>query len=132
MILLVQSSFWFRFRCIIQFLPLWSVNDRAEAEFKIVVAKYYSNNYVSPANVSLDIGFSEIDLLLLEFFNLCCRKYEIVAIKSLTSGQCCVTFFPCLFNTRQENITKATAANNTPAPDKIIPQILKYLKQALH
>ena len=36
-----ESSFWFRFPFIIQFLPLWSMDDKAEAEPKIVLAKYY-------------------------------------------------------------------------------------------
>ena len=33
-----DSYFEFRFRSII---PLWSMDDRAEAEFKIAVAKYH-------------------------------------------------------------------------------------------
>ena len=34
MIVLVESSFWLRFRSTIQFLPLWSMDDKAEAEPK--------------------------------------------------------------------------------------------------
>ena len=33
---LVKSKFWFRFRLFIQFLPLWSMNDKAEAEQKLL------------------------------------------------------------------------------------------------
>ena len=40
-IVLSESSFWFRFRSVIQFLPLWSMDDKAEAELKTVFAKYY-------------------------------------------------------------------------------------------
>ena len=36
-----DSKFEFRFRSSIQFLPLWSMDDRAEAEFRIAVAKYH-------------------------------------------------------------------------------------------
>ena len=36
-----DSNFEFRFRSIIQFLLLWSMDDKAEAEFKIALAKYY-------------------------------------------------------------------------------------------
>ena len=36
-----ESSFWFRFRSIIQFLQLWSMADKAEAEPKTALSKYY-------------------------------------------------------------------------------------------
>ena len=36
-----ESSFWFRFRSTIQFLPLWSMDDKAEAEPRPLLAKYY-------------------------------------------------------------------------------------------
>ena len=36
-----ESSFWFPFRSTIQFLPLWSMDDKAEAEPKPLLAKYY-------------------------------------------------------------------------------------------
>ena len=38
---LYDSNFWFRFRSIIQFLPLWSMDDNAEAEQKNAVDQYY-------------------------------------------------------------------------------------------
>ena len=48
MIVLGEGNFWFRFRLFIQFLTLWSMGEkvgkldnRAEAEFKIALAKYY-------------------------------------------------------------------------------------------
>ena len=48
MIVLGEGNFWFRFRLFIQFLALWSmdekvgkVDNRAEAEFKIALVKYY-------------------------------------------------------------------------------------------
>ena len=40
-IVLGENSFWFRFRFTIQFLPLWSIDDKAEAEPKTAPAKYY-------------------------------------------------------------------------------------------
>ena len=39
-VVLIEGSFWFRFHSIIQFLPLWSILDKAEAEPKIAVDKY--------------------------------------------------------------------------------------------
>ena len=41
MIVLGESSFWFRFPSIIQFFTLWSMDDKAEAEPKTALAKYY-------------------------------------------------------------------------------------------
>ena len=48
MIVLDEGNFWFRFRLFIQFLALLSmdekvgkVDNRAEAEFKIALVKYY-------------------------------------------------------------------------------------------
>ena len=39
-VVLGENSFWFRFRSTIQFLPLWSMDDKAEVEPKIALAKY--------------------------------------------------------------------------------------------
>ena len=36
-----ESSFWFRLRSIVQFLPLWSKDDKAEAEPQTALDKYY-------------------------------------------------------------------------------------------
>ena len=41
MIILGESSFWFCFRSVIQFLPFWAMDDKAQAETKIALAKYY-------------------------------------------------------------------------------------------
>ena len=38
---LVDSNFEFRFRSIMQFSPLWSMDDKAEVEPKITLDKYY-------------------------------------------------------------------------------------------
>ena len=43
MMVLGKSNFGFRYRSIIQFLPLWSMDDKAEAEPKTVLAKYYQS-----------------------------------------------------------------------------------------
>ena len=47
-----ESSFWFRFRSTIQFLPLWSMDVKAEAEPKPLLAKYY------PRQVNLSPRFT--------------------------------------------------------------------------
>ena len=51
-IILDEGNFWFRFRLFIQFLALRSmdekvgkVDNRAEAEFKIALVKYYHQLY---------------------------------------------------------------------------------------
>ena len=41
MIVLGDGNFWFRFHLFIQFLALWSMDEKAEAEPKIALAKYY-------------------------------------------------------------------------------------------
>ena len=48
LIILGEGNFWFRFRLFIHFLALWSMDEkvgkldnRAEVEFKIALAKYY-------------------------------------------------------------------------------------------
>ena len=40
-----ENSFWFRFRSAIQFLPLWSMDDKAEAEPKTVLGTKYYHYY---------------------------------------------------------------------------------------
>ena len=40
-IVLGEGTFWFRFRSIIQFLALWSMDEKAEAEPKTALDKYY-------------------------------------------------------------------------------------------
>ena len=47
-----KSSFRFRFRPIIQFLPMWSMDDKAEGEPKTVLAKYY-RFYTSFSNAGM-------------------------------------------------------------------------------
>ena len=42
MIVLDEGTFWFRFRSIIQFLALWSMDEKAEAEPKTSLAKVLS------------------------------------------------------------------------------------------
>ena len=36
-----NSNFYFRFHSVIQFFPLWSMDDKTEAEPKTALAKYY-------------------------------------------------------------------------------------------
>ena len=38
-----EGNFWFRFRSIIQFLPLWSIDDKAEADPKTALAQFYKS-----------------------------------------------------------------------------------------
>ena len=40
LIVLGEGNFWFRFRLFIQFLPLWSMDEKSEAKPKIALAKY--------------------------------------------------------------------------------------------
>ena len=46
MIVLVKSSFWFRFRLFIQPLALWSIDEKAEAEPKVALGEYYQSVYI--------------------------------------------------------------------------------------
>ena len=39
-----ESNFLFRFRLFIQFLPLWSMDEKVEAEPNTAVAKYYQRS----------------------------------------------------------------------------------------
>ena len=52
MVVLGEANFWFRFRLFIEFLTLWSMDEklgklvnREEAEFKIALAKHYQSQF---------------------------------------------------------------------------------------
>ena len=53
-----DSNFYFRFRSIIQFLPLWYMDDKAEAEIKTALAKYHQNKVINHV-----IGYVSCELL---------------------------------------------------------------------
>ena len=67
-IILGEGNFWFHFRLFIQFLALWSMNEkvgildnRAEAEFEIALAKYHlTHNKINSLIVGLLCHFNSL------------------------------------------------------------------------
>ena len=53
LMVLGDSNLYFRFRSTIQFLPLWLMDDKAEAEIKTALAKYHQK-CVSKLSVKLE------------------------------------------------------------------------------
>ena len=55
-IVLVERNFWFRFRFIIQFSPMWSIDDKAETELKIALDKYYPRFILATKSHTNEMG----------------------------------------------------------------------------
>ena len=75
MIVLGEGNFWFRFGLFIQFLALWSMDEKAEANHKLLSPSAI-NDYGAPEALLVEV-FSH-DLLVLIEFSSCVNVVALV------------------------------------------------------